>query len=60
MVVFLAVKAGLLVFATGPAEPNPYVLMLVCLIAAIFSEPVFEAAQAYQNALLHRWSQPPE
>ena len=56
MVVFLAVKGGLVIFATGSPEPNPYVLLLTCLIAAIFSEPVFEGAQMYLTGLLDRWS----
>jgi hypothetical protein len=57
IVVFLAVKGGLAVFAAGTPEPNPYVFFLTCLIAAIFSEPVFEAAQAYLRDLASRWGQ---
>ncbi|MGV3518085.1 hypothetical protein [Luteitalea sp.] len=45
VVVFLAVKGGLSVFAVETPDPNPYVLLLTCLIAAIFSEPVFEWAR---------------
>lgn len=45
VVVFLAVKGGLSVFAVDAPDPNPYVLLLTCLVAAIFSEPVFEWAR---------------
>lgn len=45
VVVFLAVKGGLSVFAVDSPDPNPYVLLLTCLVAAIFSEPVFEWAR---------------
>ena len=41
VVVFLAVEGGLAIFATTKVEPNPYVLLLTCLIAAVFSEDVW-------------------
>jgi hypothetical protein len=56
MVVFLVVEGGLSVFASSASEPNPYVLMLTCLIAAVFSEPVWEGAKLYLESLVSRWS----
>ena len=46
IVVFLAVEGGLAVFSAGQSDPNPYVLLLTCLIAAVFSETVWEWARA--------------
>ena len=45
VVVFLAVEGGLAIFAGGTTDPNPYVLLLTCLIGAVFSEQVWEWAQ---------------
>jgi hypothetical protein len=45
VVVFLAVEGGLAIFASGGGEPNPYVLLLTCLIAAVFSEQVWRWAE---------------
>ena len=45
VVVFLAVEGGLAIFASGGGEPNPYVLLLTCLIAAVFSEQVWKWAE---------------
>jgi hypothetical protein len=56
IVVFLVVEGGLSVFAAGQSEPNPYVLMLTCLIASVFSEPVWEGARGYLSGLIDRWS----
>lgn len=44
IVVFLAVEGGLAVFSSGANEPNPYVLLLTCLVAAVFSEEVWDWA----------------
>ncbi len=44
VVVFLAVEGGLAIFAADRPEPNPYVLLLTCLVAAVFSEDVWEWA----------------
>ena len=44
MVVFLAVEGGLAVFSAGSAEPNPYVLLLTCLVAAAYSDTVWDWA----------------
>jgi hypothetical protein len=45
IVVFLASQGGLAIFsgseAAVPAEPNPYVLLLTCLVAAVFSEDIW-------------------
>src|SRR5688500_7130795 len=56
IVVFLAVKGGLAVFGTGSPDPNPYVLLLTCLIAAVFSEPVWVGSQHYLEGLMTSWS----
>ena len=56
MVVFLVVEGGLSVFASNSSEPNPYVLMLTCLVASVFSEPVWEGAKGYLETLVNRWS----
>ena len=45
VVVFLAVEGGLAIFASGGSEPNPYVLLLTCLIGAVFSERVWTWAE---------------
>ncbi len=45
VVVFLAVEGGLAMFASGGSEPNPYVLLLTCLIGAVFSERVWKWAE---------------
>jgi hypothetical protein len=47
VVVFLAVKGGLAIFASGTGEPNSYVLLLTCLVAAAFSEDVWKAARVW-------------
>ena len=45
IVVFLGVKGGLTVFAGNGSEPNPYVLLLTCLVGAVFSERVWDWAR---------------
>lgn len=55
IVVFLAVKGGLAIFAVGSPEPNTYVLLLTCFIAAVFSEAVWEGARSYLEGLVKRW-----
>ena len=47
VVVFLAVKGGLAVFTSGEGNPNSYVLLLTCLIAAVFSEDVWREAHEW-------------
>ncbi len=42
---FLAVMGGLAVFFTTVSEPNPYALLLGCLIAAVFGEDVWRWAK---------------
>lgn len=44
VVVFLAVMGGLAIFSNA-SEPNPYVLLLTCLIGAVFSEDVWNWAR---------------
>lgn len=45
VIVFMAGKGGLAVFASEGSELNPYVLLLVCLAAAVFSEVIWEWAR---------------
>jgi enamine deaminase RidA (YjgF/YER057c/UK114 family) len=47
VVVFLAVKGGLAIFASGTGEPNSYVLLLTCLVAAAYSEDVWKTAREW-------------
>ncbi|HLL54451.1 MAG TPA: YEATS-associated helix-containing protein [Myxococcaceae bacterium] len=47
IVVFLAAQGGLsTISANGPStpRPNPYVLLLICFVAAVYSEQVWTAA----------------
>jgi hypothetical protein len=44
IVVFLAVQGGLAVLSGTGNAPNPYVLLLACFVAAVFSERVWRAA----------------
>jgi hypothetical protein len=43
---FLAVMGGLAVFFTTGSNPNPYALLLACLIAAVFGEDVWRWARS--------------
>jgi hypothetical protein len=45
VVVFLAVVGGLTIFGGDTSDPNPYILLLTCLVAAVFSERVWEWAR---------------
>jgi hypothetical protein len=54
IVVFLAAKGGLAIFGSGAADPNPYVLLLTCLVAAVFSDAVWERAQEWFKRLGER------
>lgn len=47
IVVFLAVQGGLAVLSGAGSDPNPYVLLLACFVAAVFSERVWSSAQQY-------------
>ena len=60
IVVFLAVQGGLAVFAGGQSDPNPYVLLLTCLIAAVFSEKVWARANEYLVEKLEGREQQPK
>ncbi|GEM_PF-2850007 len=42
---FLSVMGGFSVLFTNATEPNPYSLLLVCLVAAAFGEDVWSSAQ---------------
>ena len=45
ILVFLSVMGGLAVFFSTNSDPNPYALLLGCLIAASFGEDVWKAAR---------------
>ena len=47
IVVFLAVQGGLAVLSGEGGKPNPYVLLLACFVAAVFSERVWRSAHGY-------------
>jgi hypothetical protein len=48
VVVFLAVKSGLLIFTGGTSgQADPHVLLLTCLIASVFSEDVWDAMKKW-------------
>jgi hypothetical protein len=47
IVVFLAVQGGLAVLSGAGGEPNPYVILLACFVAAVFSERVWASACEY-------------
>jgi hypothetical protein len=47
IVVFLAVQGGLAVLSGASSDPNPYVLLLACFVAAVFSERVWRKAYDY-------------
>jgi hypothetical protein len=60
VVVFLAVQGGLAVFGGDQSNPNPYVLLLLCLVAAVFSEDVWARAYDYLAEKLHEKLQGPK
>ena len=43
---YLAVKGGLAVVSAEGAEPNPYVLLLTCFVAAVYWEEAWERVRA--------------
>ncbi|HEX8734223.1 MAG TPA: IPT/TIG domain-containing protein [Pyrinomonadaceae bacterium] len=45
VVVFLALQGGLAIFSSGNGQPNSYVLLLTCLVAAVFSESIWKRVQ---------------
>jgi hypothetical protein len=47
VVVFLAAKGGLAVFSGPDTDVNPYVLLLTCFVAAVFSERLWAETYAY-------------
>jgi hypothetical protein len=51
IVVFLAAQGGLAIFGSANTEPNPYVLLLTCLVAAVFSDSVWERTQQWFKSL---------
>jgi hypothetical protein len=52
IVVFLAVQGGLAVLSGAGSDPNPYVLLLACFVAAVFSERVWQKAYEYLRVQL--------
>jgi hypothetical protein len=52
ILVFLAVYGGLAVFAGANANPNPYVVLFTCLVAAVFSDDAWTwGAQQFRSQL---------
>jgi hypothetical protein len=52
ILIFLAVFGGLAVFTGGNANPNPYVVLFTCLVAAVFSEDAWSwGAQQFRSRL---------
>lgn len=47
VVLFLAVQGGLAVLSGPGAAPNPYVLLLACFVAAVFSERIWRKTSEY-------------
>jgi hypothetical protein len=45
VVVYLAVEGGLNIFSAGSNQANPYVLLFVCMVGAVFSEDVWVIAR---------------
>lgn len=43
---FLSVLGGVSIFSSGEGDPNPYALLLICLIASVFGETFWKRAQA--------------
>jgi len=39
---FLSVVGGLSIFSTNTTDPNPYALLLACLVAAAFGEDIWD------------------
>ncbi|MBI9052099.1 MAG: hypothetical protein JEZ00_21975 [Anaerolineaceae bacterium] len=54
LVIFLAVKGGLTILNVAENEPNSYMLFLLCLIAAVYSEEVWLDAEAYFKKLMKK------
>ena len=48
IVVFLGIMGGLSVFSSE-ADPNPYALLFICLVGAVFSEKVWIRAERHFN-----------
>ena len=42
---FLSVVGGLSIFSVGTSAPNPYALLLACLIASVFGEDIWDWAR---------------
>lgn len=45
VIVYLAGQGGLVIFAESGSRPNPYALLLICFIGAVFSETIWEWAR---------------
>ena len=42
---FLSVVGGLSIFSVGANDPNPYALLLACLVASVFGEDIWDWAR---------------
>jgi hypothetical protein len=54
ILIFLAVYGGLAVFAGANTNPNPYVVLFTCLVAAVFSEDAWAWGQQEFRSRLSR------
>jgi len=50
IVVYLAIEGGLNIFSAETNQANPYVLLFSCLVGAVFSQDVWDAAHAKLRA----------
>ena len=56
VIVFLAAYGGLAVLGSNAGDPNPYVLFVTCLVAAVYSEDVWTWARSRGVASKHATS----
>ena len=53
VVVFMAMQGGLAIFSSGNGQPNSYVLLMTCLVAAVFSESIWNYVYDQLTDRLH-------
>jgi len=52
IVVYLAVRGGMAAVGSGNNDPNPYVLLFLCLIGTVYSDDVWQwAREKFKNAI---------
>jgi hypothetical protein len=52
--IYLALKAGLIIVSDNKADPNPYVLLVLCFMGTVFNEDVWEWARKFLNEFFSR------